>query len=94
MARTKTNTQNDTKTRKTSCRNRHLVKKLFLWFLEFSFLFSFFLIIISLMNFPRNVELPLRATVFFIFSFSDVFFQNVRVGGGNKKRIIYHSKLM
>jgi len=50
MARTKTNTQNNTKTCKTPRRNRHFRKQLFLWFWDFYFFFSF-LFIISLRNF-------------------------------------------
>ena len=49
MVRTKTNTQNDTKTRTTSLRNRYLEKLYFCVFRIFLFLFSF-LFIISLMN--------------------------------------------
>jgi len=42
MARTKTNTRNDTKTLTTSWRNRHLDKLYFCVFLIFLFFFSFY----------------------------------------------------
>jgi len=56
MVRTKTNTQNDTKTRRTARRNRHLEKTIFC--VLFDFLIFFYLFIISKMDSPRNVELP------------------------------------
>jgi len=57
MARTKSNTQNDTKTRTTSCRNRHLEKLYFCVFRIFIF-FIFFFIDKFLNEFPKNVKLP------------------------------------
>ena len=58
IARSLTNTQNNTKTRRILRRNRQLERKHFLCvFQKKKFLFSFFLII-SYMISPRLVELP------------------------------------
>jgi len=45
--RTKTNTQNDTKTRTTPWRNRHLLKTIYCVFRIFRFLFSFYLLFLK-----------------------------------------------
>jgi len=47
MARTKTNTQNDTKTRTTSWRNKHLEK---LYFCVFRIFIFYFLFIYNFLN--------------------------------------------
>ena len=52
MARTKTNTQNDTKTRTTSWRYGHLEKKLY--FCVFGFFFDFFFIYYFLNEFSKK----------------------------------------
>jgi len=56
MARTKTNKQNNTKTRRTQRRKRHLEKKTI--FVFFGFFFSLLFIFSKTIS-PRNVELPL-----------------------------------
>jgi len=54
MARTKTNTQNNTKTRRTPWRNIHLEKNYFLCFSDFSFFFFFFFIYNFLNDFSKK----------------------------------------
>jgi len=66
MARTKTNTQNNTKTHRKPRGNRHLEKTFFSCFSDFYFLF-----IIHEMSSLRNVKLPPwygQILIFFLFT--------------------------